>query len=79
MIAKTLIATAVALAAGSPLQTFADAFDVKPGAWQMSMNTLIVGNPLSFRNFLKSFLHLSKRESVALLIVAHGVCLDTLT
>ena len=46
MIAKTLIATAVALAAGSPLQTFADAFDVKPGAWQMSMNTLIVGNPL---------------------------------
>ena len=46
MIARTLIATAVALAAGSPLQTFADSFDVKPGAWQMSLNTQIVGNPL---------------------------------
>jgi hypothetical protein len=46
MIAKTVIATAVALAAGNSLQTFAASFDAKPGAWQMSMNTLIVGNPL---------------------------------
>ena len=46
MIPRTLIATAVVLAAGNSLQTFAASFDVKPGAWEMSMNTLIVGTPL---------------------------------
>ena len=46
MFKRTLIATAVVLAAGNSLQTFAASFDAKPGAWQMSMNTLIVGNPL---------------------------------
>ena len=46
MITRTLIATAVVLAAGHSLQTFAASFDAKAGAWQMSMNTLIVGNPL---------------------------------
>jgi Protein of unknown function (DUF3617) len=46
MFARTLIATAVALAAGIPLQTFAESFNAKPGAWQMSMTTLIAGNPI---------------------------------
>ena len=47
MFARKLITIAVALAAGIPLQTLAASFNVKPGAWQMSMSTLIVGNPLS--------------------------------
>ena len=46
MIARALIATAVVLAAGNSPQTLAASFDAKPGAWQMSMKTLIVGNPL---------------------------------
>ena len=46
MLAKTLVTIAVALATGLPLQTFAASFNAKPGAWQMSMNTLIVGTPL---------------------------------
>src|SRR5258708_25941019 len=46
MFARTLIAAAVALAAGNPLQTFAESVNGKPGAWQMSMTTLIAGNPL---------------------------------
>jgi Protein of unknown function (DUF3617) len=46
MFARTLIATAVALAAGNPLQTYAESFNAKPGAWQMSMTTLIAGNPI---------------------------------
>ena len=40
------IAAALALALGVPLQTFAASFNVRPGAWQMSMSTLLVGNPL---------------------------------
>ena len=40
------IAAALALALGIPSQTLAASFNVKPGAWQMSMNTLVVGNPL---------------------------------
>ncbi|MBI3530435.1 MAG: DUF3617 domain-containing protein [Betaproteobacteria bacterium] len=46
MFARTLVTIAVALAASTPLQTLAASFNAKPGAWQMSMNTLIVGNPL---------------------------------
>jgi hypothetical protein len=46
MIARTLITIAVALAADIPLHTFAASLNAKPGAWQMSMNTLVVGNPL---------------------------------
>ena len=46
MIAKTLVMIAVVLAVGTPLQTFAAAFNAKPGAWQMSMSTLIAGNPI---------------------------------
>ena len=47
MFARTLITFAIALAAGIPWQTLAASFNAKPGAWQMSMNTLIVGTPLS--------------------------------
>ena len=47
MFARTLITIAVALAAALPLRTLADSFNVKPGAWRMSMSTLIVGNPLA--------------------------------
>jgi hypothetical protein len=48
MIAKAwiTIAAALALALGVPLQALAASFNVKPGAWQMSMSTLLVGNPL---------------------------------
>jgi hypothetical protein len=41
-----LVTVAIALAAGIPSPASAASFDAKPGAWQMSMNTLIVGNPL---------------------------------
>ena len=47
MIARTLVARVVALAACIPMQTFAASLNAKPGAWQMSMNTLIVGTPLT--------------------------------
>jgi len=40
------IAALLALALGVPLQTLAASFNAKPGAWQMSMSTLVVGNPL---------------------------------
>lgn len=43
MFARTLITIAVALV---PLPSLADTFDAKPGAWQMSVSTLLVGNPL---------------------------------
>lgn len=46
MFVRTLVTIAIALGAGIPLQAFAASFDAKPGAWQMSMTTLIVGNPL---------------------------------
>jgi len=46
MFARTVIMIAVALAAGIPLRTLAASFNAKPGAWQMSMTTLVVGNPL---------------------------------
>lgn len=47
MSAKMLGTIAVALAVCISLQTLAASFNAKPGAWQMSMNTLIVGTPLS--------------------------------
>ena len=47
MFARTLVTIAFALIVGIPLQTFAASFNAKPGAWQISMNTLIVGTPLS--------------------------------
>jgi hypothetical protein len=46
MFAKALVMIAVVLAAGTTSQTLAASFNAKPGAWQMSMNTLIVGTPL---------------------------------
>jgi len=46
MFSKTLLTIAVALASGVSLQTFAASFNVKPGAWELSTNTLVVGNPL---------------------------------
>jgi len=46
MVAKTWGTIVVALAAGIPLQTFADSFNANPGAWQMSMTTVIAGNPI---------------------------------
>ena len=46
MNAGKLIPIAIAMAASMPLQTLAASFNAKPGAWQMSMNTLIVGTPL---------------------------------
>lgn len=46
MFARTLVTFAIALAAGIPRQTLAASFNAKPGAWQMSVSTLIVGNPL---------------------------------
>ncbi|HKB84143.1 MAG TPA: DUF3617 family protein [Burkholderiales bacterium] len=46
MVAKTGGMIALALTFGIPLQTLAASFNAKTGAWQMSMNTLIVGNPL---------------------------------
>jgi len=46
MFARTPIMIAIAFAASLPLQSPAASFDAKPGAWQMSMNTLIIGNPL---------------------------------
>jgi hypothetical protein len=46
MVARTLSAIAVALAAGISPPAVAASFNVKPGAWQMSMNILIVGTPL---------------------------------
>lgn len=46
MIARTPVTIALALAASISLPTFAASFNAKPGAWQMSMNTLIVGNPI---------------------------------
>ena len=46
MFARTVIMIAVALAAGIPLRTLAASFNAKPGAWQVSMTTLVVGNPL---------------------------------
>ena len=42
-----LVTIAVALAVCRSPQTLAGSFNAKPGAWQMSMNTLIVGTPLS--------------------------------
>jgi hypothetical protein len=47
VIARTLVAQVVALAACIPMQAFAASLNAKPGAWQMSMNTLIVGTPLT--------------------------------
>jgi hypothetical protein len=47
MFARTLITIAVALAASIPLRTLAASVNVKPGAWQLSMSTLVIGNPLS--------------------------------
>ena len=46
MIARTLVTIAVVLAVGTPLPTFAASFNAKPGAWQMSMSTLIAGSPI---------------------------------
>jgi hypothetical protein len=48
MFSKSLImvAAALVLAVETTLQTFAASFNVKPGAWQMSVSTLLVGNPL---------------------------------
>ena len=47
MFAKTLFTITALLAMGIPLQTFSASLNAKPGAWQLSTNTLIVGNPLS--------------------------------
>jgi hypothetical protein len=47
MFVRTLVTITVALAVAIPLQSLAASFNAKPGAWQMSMNTLIVGTPLS--------------------------------
>src|SRR5579859_4396446 len=47
MLSRSLITIAAALALAISLPTLADSFNVKPGAWQMSMSTLLVGNPLA--------------------------------
>ena len=47
MLARPFVTITVALAVAAPLQSFAASLNAKPGAWQMSMNTLIVGTPLS--------------------------------
>src|SRR5579859_3291341 len=46
MLSRSLITIAAALAMAISLPTLAASFNVKPGAWQMSMSTLLVGNPL---------------------------------
>ena len=46
MFARTFVTIAIALVVAAPLQTFAASFNAKPGAWQMSMTTLMAGNPL---------------------------------
>jgi Protein of unknown function (DUF3617) len=43
MFARTLVLFAIALV---PLQSLAHSFNATPGAWQMSVSTLVVGNPL---------------------------------
>ena len=43
MFSRTLLAITVALA---PLHALAESFSAKPGTWQMSMTTVIAGNPI---------------------------------
>lgn len=47
MLVRPFVTIVTALAAITPLQTFAASLNAKSGAWQMSMNTFIVGTPLS--------------------------------
>jgi hypothetical protein len=46
MFAKTLVMIAVALAVGTPLHALAASFNAKPGAWEMTISTLVAGNPI---------------------------------
>ena len=47
MISRTLLAFAVALGVCIAQHARAESFNVKPGAWKISMTTLIAGSPLS--------------------------------
>lgn len=44
MFAKTLVTIAVAITVGTPLHALAAAFNAKPGAWEMTISTLVAGN-----------------------------------
>lgn len=46
MFAKTLVTIAVSLAVGTPLCAVAASFNAKPGAWEMTISTLVAGNPI---------------------------------
>ena len=46
MSAKTLVTIAVALAVGAPLHALAASFNAKPGAWELTISTLVAGNPI---------------------------------
>ena len=47
MIVKTLFSIAAVLGLSASWQASAESFNVKPGAWSISMSTLIAGTPLS--------------------------------
>ncbi len=47
MFSRTLLTITLALAVGTALHARAESFNAKPGAWKISMTTLIAGNPIT--------------------------------